>query len=45
MGYIQNSWRDQILWDAAERIRNDFNASGISPKMSGVNYFFAGDDN
>lgn len=28
-----NEWRNRVLWEAAERLRSDFHAAGISAKM------------
>lgn len=30
-----NGWRNIMLWEAAERLRRDFDASGLAPKVCG----------
>jgi hypothetical protein len=30
-----NTWRNLMLWEAAERLRRDFEASGMAPKVCG----------
>jgi hypothetical protein len=30
-----NAWRNLMLWEAAERLRRDFEASGMAPKICG----------
>jgi hypothetical protein len=30
-----NAWRNLMLWQAAERLREDFQASGLAPKLCG----------
>ena len=30
-----NAWRNLMLWEAAERLRRDFEASGMAPKVCG----------
>lgn len=31
----ENGWRNVMLWEAAERLRRDFEASGMAPKVCG----------
>jgi hypothetical protein len=31
----KNAWRNLMLWEAAERMRRDFDASGMAPKVCG----------